>query len=362
MTNITLENVTHIYDKRVKAVDDLNITFPHGKLSAILGPSGCGKTTAMRIIAGLLHPTYGKVYFDQKDVTDLPPEKRNVAMVFQFPVVYSIMTVYENLAFPLRVKKLSKDQIDKEVKRVAEFLGIQQFLHLKPVGLPADLKQKIALGRAMIKQADILILDEPLTNIDPSARFELREKILEVKRETGATILYVTHDQAEALTLADLIAVMKDGKILQFASPEDVYNHPANTFIAWFLGNPGMNLLKGTLESKDYKTYVELEGIRIELPATISTEILDRISTNEVIFGIRPEQIEVSLESKPNYIYAKVSIVEDTGMLRIATLNIGNLEIKVKTEKFLREGQDVYIRFPAQYIKLFDKDGNIIYG
>jgi len=362
MVKVTLENITHIYDKKIKAVDNLNIEIPHGKLTALLGPSGCGKTTTLRIIAGLLYPTFGKVYFDERDVTTLPPEKRNVAMVFQFPVVYSVMTVYDNLAFPLSVKKQPKDQINKEVKRVAEFLGIQQYLHVKPIGLSADLKQKIALGRALIKQGDILILDEPLSNIDPLARVELREKILQIKKETGITTIYVTHDQAEALTLADLIAVMRDGKILQFGSPEHIYNHPDNTFIAWFLGNPGMNLIKGELKRVNNKTYVELEGVEIELPTTISVEISKRLSLNEIIFGIRPEHVEVYSESRPGYLSAKASVVEDTGALRIATVNVGNIEIKVKTEKFLREGQEVYIKFPIQHIKIFDKDGNLIYG
>jgi ABC-type sugar transport system ATPase subunit len=362
MVKVTLENITHIYDKKVKAVDNINLEIPHGKLTALLGPSGCGKTTTLRIIAGLIYPTLGKVYFNERDVTMLPPEKRNVAMVFQFPVVYSIMTIYENLAFPLRIKKLPKDQIDREVKRVAEFLGIQQYLHLKPIGLSADVKQKAALGRALIKQADILILDEPLTNIDPSARVELREKILQIKRETGITTVYVTHDQAEALTLADLIAVMREGKILQFASPEEIYNHPTNTFVAWFLGNPGMNLVKGILRRVNSKTYVELDSVQIHLPTAIWEEIAKRVSTNEIIFGIRPESVEVYTESRPGCIYTKIFTVEDTGALRIATVNLGDVEIKVKTEKFLKEGQEVYIKFPIEYVKIFDKDGNLIYG
>jgi len=363
MVNIKLEGITHIYDGKIKAVDNVNIEMPHGKLTAILGPSGCGKTTTLKIIAGLLRPTFGKVYFDDKDVTTLPAEKRNIAMVFQFPIVYPTMTVFDNLAFPLRLKKLSRDIINNEVKIVAEFLELQQYLHAKPIGLPADVKQKIALGRALIKDADILILDEPLTNIEPKARVELREKILEIKRQKGLTIIYVTHDQAEALTLADLIAVMKDGKILQFDLPENVYNHPRNTFIAWFLGNPGMNLIKGFVKRIEGKSYLELEGgLRFQLPIELLNLFQEKYYDEEIIFGIRPENVEVSYEVIPESIQGKVLVIEDTGLLQIATIKVGDIELKVKTSKLLKEEQYVYIRFPYYFIKIFNKNGELIYG
>ncbi|MEM3588983.1 MAG: ABC transporter ATP-binding protein [Nitrososphaerales archaeon] len=363
MVNIKLEGITHIYNGKIKAVDNLNIEMPHGKFTAILGPSGCGKTTTLKIIAGLLRPTFGKVYFDKEDVTALPAEKRNIAMVFQFPIVYSTMTVFDNLAFPLRLKKLSRNLISNEVKMVAEFLKLQQYLHIKPVGLPADVKQKIALGRALIKGADILILDEPLTNIEPKARVELREKILEIKRQKSLTIIYVTHDQSEALTLADLIAVMKDGKILQFDLPENMYTHPKNTFVAWFLGNPGMNLFKGFLRRIEDKSYLELEGgLRIQLQIELLKLIQEKYSNEEIIFGIRPENVEVSYESIPESIQGRILVVEDTGLLQIATIKVGDIELKVKTSKILREEQCVYIRFPSHFVKIFDKNGELIYG
>lgn len=362
MVKVVLKNVTHIYDRRVKAVDNLNIEFINEKLTALLGPSGCGKTTTLRIIAGLTRPTKGRVYFDDKDVTDLPAEKRNLSMVFQFPVTYITMTIYDNLAFPLKVKKLPKDEIRRKVKETAEFLGIENYLNIKPVGVSADLKQKVALGRALIKETGLLLLDEPLTNIDPKARVELREKILEVKNRLRQTIIYVTHDQAEALTLADYIGVMKDGRLIQYGSSEEIYMRPADTFVAWFIGNPGMNLLDAALEKAGQKYYLDISGLKITLPADVGNFIEQKTPEPKIIFGIRPEHIEVYKEKAEDTITGKCITVEDVGALMIGTVKTGDVELKVKTDMPLREDEELWLKFPLDKIKIFDKNGKLIYG
>ena len=362
MVKVTLEGITHIYDKRVTAVKDLNVVFSDGEFTVLLGPSGCGKTTTMRIIAGLIRPTMGKVYFDDEDVTDLPAEKRNISMVFQFPVVYTPMTIYDNLAFPLKVKRLSKEEIRKRVKEIAEFLGIQQYLDIKPIGISADIKQKVALGRALIKESGLLLLDEPLTNIDPKARIELREKILEIKRKLKQTVIYVTHDQAEALTLADKIGVMKDGKMIQYDAPDEIYSKPKNTFVAWFIGNPGMNLVNATLGEMKDKYYIDLKGLMIHVPREVGEALKERLTDEEIIFGIRPEHVDVYKKKVGDALPGKCVTVEDWASLMIATVKIGEIELKVKTSLPLEEGEELWLRFPIDKIKIFNKQGELIYG
>jgi len=362
MVEVRLENVTHIYDKRVKAVDNLNIKFIDEKLTALLGPSGCGKTTTLRIIAGLIRPTKGRVFFDDKDVTDLPAEKRNLSMVFQFPVVYTTMKIYDNLAFPLRLKKLSKEEIEKKVKEIAEFLGLKQYLEIKPIGVPADLKQKVALGRALIKETGLLLLDEPLTNIDPKARIELREKILDVKRRLKQTIIYVTHDQAEALTLADFIGIMKDGKIIQLGTPEEIYERPNNTFVAWFVGNPGMNLLDADLVETAHGYFLDISGFRLPIPEDMGKFVRSRISETKLILGIRPEHVDLYTKEVEGGIPGKCLTVEDMGALFIETVRVGEVELKVKTTEWVGEGQPIWIKFPGEKVRIFDKSGKLIYG
>lgn len=362
MVEVRLENVTHIYDKRVKAVDNLNIRFLNEKLTAILGPSGCGKTTTLRIIAGLMRPTRGKVFFDDEDVTDLPAERRNLSMVFQFPVVYTTMKIYDNLAFPLRLKKLPKEEIERRVKEIAEFLEIKQHLGIKPVGVPADLKQKVALGRALIKETGLLLLDEPLTNIDPKARIELREKILDVKRRLKQTIIYVTHDQAEALTLADYIGVMEKGKMVQLGTPEEIYERPSNTFVAWFVGNPGMNLLNAELVETAHGYFLDISELRLPIPEDVGRFVRSKVSENKLIFGIRPEHVNLYEKDVEGGILGKCVTVEDMGALFIGTVKIGKVELKVKTTKWIREGQSIWVKLPSEKIKIFDKNQKLIYG
>jgi len=360
MVAVTLHNITHIYDRRVKALDNLNVEFKDRKLSAVLGPSGCGKTTLLKIIAGLLRPTEGRVYFDSRDVTDLHPRDRNVSMVFQFPVVYVTMTVHDNLAIPLQARGFSKGEIHRMVKEVAQFLDVEQYLNVRAGRLPLHIKQKVALGRAIIRDFDILILDEPLTYIDPAARLELRERIVRIKLEREKTMLYVTHDQAEALTLGDMIAIMKDGKLLQYSSPEDVYYNPKNTFVAWFIGNPGMNLINCEYVRKGEKNFIKFKDVEIAISDQLAKLISDRSETNEIILGIRPEHVRLSLRRSPDSFPARVELVEELGYLTISVLKHEDIEFRVKSPTRVKEGEEVYVEFPKENLRIFTRDGFLI--
>ena len=360
MVAVTLHNITHIYDRRVKALDNLNVEFKDRKLSAVLGPSGCGKTTLLKIIAGLLRPTEGRVYFDSRDVTGLHPRDRNVSMVFQFPVVYVTMTVHDNLAIPLQARGFSKGEIHRMVKEVAQFLDVEQYLNVRAGRLPLHIKQKVALGRAIIRDFDILILDEPLTYVDPAARLELREKIVRIKLEKEKTMLYVTHDQAEALTLGDMIAIMKDGKLLQYSSPEDVYYNPKNTFVAWFIGNPGMNLINCEYVRKGEKNFIKFKDVEIAISDQLAKLISDRSETNEIILGIRPEHVRLSLRRSPDSFPARVELVEELGYLTISVLKHEDVEFRVKSPTRVKEGEEVYVEFPKENLRIFTRDGFLI--
>lgn len=360
MAKIVLKEITHIYDHRVKAVDDLSIEFLDGKLNGLLGPSGCGKTTLLRIISGLIRPTSGRVYFGEKDVTELPPEERDIGMVFQFPFAYTTMTIYDNLAFPLKVRNFSRTEIKRGVEETAELLDLKPYLALKGKRLSPELKQKTSLGRAIIKKPSVLLLDEPLTYIEPKARVEMREKILELKMKWKQTIMYVTHDQAEVLTLSDNTGVMKDGKILQYDTPENLYMSPKNTFIAWFVGNPGMNLLDATYREADLKPSIDLGDFQVGVTKSTADLIEDKLPSNELIFGIRPEHVEVSDGRMRDGIEAQCALVEDVGNLRILLIKVGETEFRAKTEAEFREGEKVWARFPPGKIRIFDKTGNLV--
>ncbi|RLE52516.1 MAG: glycerol-3-phosphate ABC transporter ATP-binding protein, partial [Candidatus Methanomethylicota archaeon] len=240
MVKIHLEHVTKVFGE-VVAVDDVTLTIREKEFMVLLGPSGCGKTTTLRIIAGLEEPTKGEVYIDDQPVTYLPPKDRDIAMVFQNYALYPHMKVYDNIAFPLKLRKYPKEEIDKMVKEVAEMLHIEDLLDRMPKQLSGGEQQRVALARALIRRPKAFLLDEPLSNLDAKLRVVMRAELKRLQKELGVTTVYVTHDQAEAMTMADRIAVMKDGKVLQVGSPADVFNKPVNLFVAGFIGSPPMN-------------------------------------------------------------------------------------------------------------------------
>jgi len=350
MVKITFENVTHYYGKEM-ALEDISITFEDGVSSALLGPSGCGKTTMLKIICGLLKPTKGRVYFDEEDVTDVPPEKRNVAIVFQFPVVYP-MSVEKNLMFPLLNMKISTEEKKRRIREVAELIGIKHLLdkNAKALG-PAD-KQRVALARALVRDPKVFLFDEPMSSIEPEQRAILKSELKKLLGRLKKTSIFVTHDQTEAITFAEKIAVMTKGHVVQYGTYEEIYNKPKNEFVAFFIGYPGMNILEIEIVNDE----IVINGYKIRIPPQFKVpEGMRRIK-----LGVRPEHINISTEEKPGWIPVNVEAIEDLGNgVAILELRLGRKLFKAKTSAAEIEGelQRVWIDIPEERIHLFDLNG-----
>ncbi|MDP3738843.1 MAG: ABC transporter ATP-binding protein [Hyphomonadaceae bacterium] len=310
MARIDLANVRHAYGRNPQADSDyalrhVNQAFENGGAYALLGPSGCGKTSVLNIISGLVQPSQGRVRFDGEDVTDLSTEKRNIAQVFQFPVIYDSMTVRENLAFPLRNRGVKRAEANRRVDEVLEMIGLKSRADRKARGLTADDKQKISLGRGLVRSdVNAILFDEPLTVIDPQMKWELRAQLKELHRRFGYTMIYVTHDQTEALTFADSVVVMYEGQIVQVGSPEDLFERPSHTFVGHFIGSPGMNVIPTTLDG----AHVRVGEYVAPLPG------LPRLRGEPKLeIGVRPEYVRMGAEGIP----VQITQVEDLGRIRI---------------------------------------------
>ncbi len=315
MSQITLSKLAHSYSATPKSEDDyalkeMDHVWQDGGAYALLGSSGCGKTTLLNIISGLVRPSQGRVLFGERDVTDAATTERNIAQVFQFPVVYDTMTVRDNLSFPLRNRGMDVAYIAKRVNQIAQMIGMEDILSRKARGLTADAKQKISLGRGMVREdVNAILFDEPLTVIDPHMKWELRTQLKQLHRQFGHTMIYVTHDQTEALTFADKVVVMYDGRVVQMGTPEELFETPAHTFVGYFIGSPGMNLLDAEVTG----TEAHLQGATVPLGAAYGP-IKGRTQ-----IGIRPEYVVLGDEGLP----VVVKRVEDVGRHRIvrASLN-----------------------------------------
>ena len=324
MARIDLDHIRHAYAPGDYALEEVHHTWRDGGAYALLGPSGCGKTTLLNIISGLLRPSEGRVLFDGRDVTDLPTEARNIAQVFQFPVIYDTMSVRENLAFPLRNRGVGRAEADARVDEVLDMLDLGQVARRRARGLTADLKQKISLGRGLVRSDVAAILfDEPLTVIDPHMKWQLRSQIRQLHRRVGHTMVYVTHDQTEALTFADVVVVMKDGVIVQIGSPRALFERPEHTFVGYFIGSPGMNRLP-----------VEIDGATARLgPHAIALPGPVPGARGRVELGVRPEHVRLRAEGLP----VAVTRVEDVGRERIVRLELDGHPLAA----VLREGEPV---------------------
>lgn len=361
MARIELQGVTKVFNRTVEAVKELNMVIDDKKVVCLLGPSGCGKTTTMRIIAGLEEPTRGRVLFDGEDVTPLRASERDVAMVFQFPTVYPHLSLYENLALPLWGKGLDSATIRKRVELVVEQLKIPgNVLQRKASSIDPGLRQKIAIGRAIIRKPKVFLFDEPLTNLDATARAELMGLIKHLSREVGQTFVYVTHDQSEAMSLADKIAVMKDGQLVQYDDPDTVYEFPESTFVGWFLGNPGMNFLRAKVE-EEKQIYLRIGPERFEITLPALQYLLQKRRVSECIVGIRPEYVLISPTREKNCSIEGLCVfVEFIGGREIFHIRIGE-EIEIRAKAFprgdIQEGQKVFVGFPGDKIRIFSLDG-----
>jgi len=322
----------------------------------LLGPSGCGKTTLLNIVSGLLTPSKGRVSYDGKDVTALPPEKRNIAQVFQFPVLYDTMTVFNNLAFPLRNRGVPEEEVKKRALEVADILDLTPYLNKRAAGLTADAKQKISLGRGLVRSDVAAILfDEPLTVIDPYLKWHLRRKLKEIHEELKITFIYVTHDQVEAMTFADQVMVMNEGEILQIGTPQDLFENPEHTFVGYFIGSPGMNFIPCTLEGNIAK----FNGTQIKINDGLAAKAQPAKGKFEL--GIRPMYLEVHSQSVEGGVPAKIKAVEDQGSCKIVTAVVDDniLHAKIQEGKSIPESE-AWLRFPPQWTKLF-ADGRLIH-
>ena len=348
MVSVRLVNLTKRFGK-VLAVDHLNLEIDHGEFVALLGPSGCGKTTTLLMIAGIYRPTEGLIYFDDRIVNDLEPKDRNVGMVFQSYALYPHMKVFDNIAFPLKLKKVPKEEIREKVHRVARLLHIEDLLDRKPGQLSGGQQQRVALARALVKEPDLFLMDEPLSNLDAKLRVEMRGELKRLQKDLGITTIYVTHDQLEAMTMADRIAVLNHGRLQQYGPPEELYRRPVNMFVAGFIGTTPTNFIEGTLVMGEVPKF-EFNGITIDLPA------LEMIQDppSEVILGIRPEDVEISPQGD---LEGEIYVIEPLGREYIVTISIARVHIKAilgaGTE--LRMGQRVRFRIPSEKVYLFDK-------
>lgn len=353
---LKLVNISKRFGKTI-AVDRVNLSVGKGEFLVVLGPSGCGKTTMLRIIAGLEYPDGGRVYIDGVDVTDMEPGDRDVAMVFQDYALYPHMTVFDNIAFPLVVRrgklKLSKRDIEERVLRVAKMLGIEELLDRKPTQLSGGQQQRVALARALVREPKVWLMDEPLSNLDAIVRVQVRAELKRLQKDLGITTVYVTHDQVEALTLADRIAVMNKGRIVQLGTPREVYEMPSNVFVATFIGNPPMNIIR----CKVSRDMLECPGFSRELEGRLDIE------ESTVLLGIRPEHIELHTSKVEGSIEGKVYVIEPTGAEYIVNVKVDDTIVKVKSlkEPNLSIGDTVYIKLDWSKVKLFsERDGRAI--
>jgi len=361
VAGVRLIKVSKRYGK-VIAVDNLTLNVKNGEFVTLLGPSGCGKTTTLELIAGLQEPDSGEIYIGDERVTDLPPHKRDVAMVFQNYALYPHMTVYENLAFGLKLRGYPKEEIDRRVKEVAELLHISELLNRKPKELSGGQQQRVALGRAIVRKPKVFLLDEPLSNLDAKLRLYMRAELKKLHEILKATIIYVTHDQAEALSLSDRIAVMNAGKLHQYGAPENIYHKPADEFVASFIGNPPMNLIRGNYEERDEGVFFISEEIFIRIPPPLACIIKEKSTSSSLILGFRPEHIhlyteaDMSLKQGANYIRAKVYAQEPMGVAMLYTLEIGNNLIKAVVPQSFKEirEKEVWILIPEDKMYFFD--------
>ena len=348
MSKITLNELSHSYLQSQSkdedwAIRNVNIDWEDGGAYALLGPSGCGKTTLLNIISGLIIPTQGKILFNDEDITGKNPVERNIAQIFQFPVIYDTMTVFENLAFPLRNRKIPEEEITRKVNEIAEMLELTSTLQNRASGLTADGKQKISLGRGLVRSdVNVIMFDEPLTVIDPHLKWVLRSKLKELHQKIKRTMIYVTHDQTEALTFADQVVVMHEGQIVQTGTPVELFEKPKHTFVGHFIGSPGMNILPCEIN----KGLVAINGTKIET----SNSKIDNSNFSKMEVGVRPEFISFNKEGLP----VKILNVSNTGKNKIIETesDSGKIKLITKASENIPEGS-AFLTFKKEYTYVY---------
>jgi len=313
MATVELKNITKVYEGDVKAVTDTNITIKDKEFLVLVGPSGCGKSTTLRMVAGLEEITNGELYIDEKLMNDVAPKDRDIAMVFQNYALYPHMTVYDNMAFGLKIRKYPKAEIEARVHEAAQILDIEELLARKPKALSGGQRQRVAVGRAIVRKPKVFLFDEPLSNLDAKLRVQMRTEISALHNRLQATMVYVTHDQVEAMTMGDRIVVLKDGFVQQIGTPLGLYNHPVNRFVAGFIGSPPMNIMQASVKDEGGKFYIDEGSFQIGIKGKYE-EILRSYIGKDVLFGIRPEDLIYSEKpARENDIPVKIEVIEPLG-------------------------------------------------
>src|SRR3990170_8338384 len=354
MAEITLQHLRKTYGK-VVAIKDLSLDIKDGEFLVLLGPSGCGKTTTLRALAGLEMLDRGRVIIGGHDVTALPPGKRGIAMVFQSYAVFPHMRVYDNIVFGLRMRGVPPGEQRKRAEEGAELLQIASLFDRYPAQLSGGQRQRVAVARAIVMRPDVLLMDEPLSNLDALLRLHMRAELKRLHREVGATTVYVTHDQVEALSLGDQIAVMKDGEIVQCGTATAVYDTPANRFVGSFIGSPPMNFLSGSVRAAGGRLVLATAGSTVELPDPLRASLSGR-TEGEIVVGIRPEHIEVALSPAADAITAETIVLEPVGAHQLMTVRAGRetLKVTVPTDLLVQPEQRVWLRMNPGRIRLMD--------
>ena len=364
MSEIRLERIHKIY-KETRAVDDVSLHISQGEFMVLLGPSGCGKTTLLRSIAGLEEIDAGSVIIGDRDVTEMPPRNRKIAMVFQSYAVFPHMSVFENIAFGLRMQKLEKAEIDKRVQSSAELLHIENLLERYPSQVSGGQRQRIAVARAIAMQSEVLLMDEPLSNLDALLRLEMRAELKRLLQEVGCTTVYVTHDQVEAMSMGDRIAVMRAGKILQLGAPLEIYQTPVDRFVGGFIGNPPMNFIAASVDRQGDGLIAGVEGAGSVQVDTRDAASLDDYVGQPVTLGIRAENIEVQRQATDGAtLKARVLVVEPLGSHDLLTCQLGTEQIKVSTrpDMEVKAGEDVHLALERERTVWMDPDSERTIG
>ena len=363
MSRVELNHVWKVYEGEVHAVEDVSFSIEDGEFLAVLGPSGCGKSTTLRMIAGLEDVYKGEILFDGKVVNDLSPNERNIALAFESYALYHRLTVYENIAFPLRCKGMSKSDVDKKVMWIADILNVTDILKKKPIGLSGGHQQRVNLCRALVREPNVTLLDEPISHMDLRVRANMRARIRRLHDDLNLTTIYVTHDQDEAVSIADRIAVMKDAKVQQIGTVDEIWNHPSNKFVATFVGEPQMNFIQGAIETPEDVSISTKEGKK---NFRFDGKVDKKYVGSEITIGIRPQEIGLIPDTEPPAsIRASVELTEFQGENVIITVKLGdinNTAIKavVSADHMPDDGEIVWMQFTPEVIHLFDQETPIL--
>jgi multiple sugar transport system ATP-binding protein len=361
MAGLTLKNIEKIYENGFHAVKGFNLDIEDKEFVVFVGPSGCGKSTTLRMIAGLEEISSGELHIGDKLVNDIAPKDRDIAMVFQNYALYPHMTVFDNMAFGLKLRKIPKNEIKEKVTEAARVLGIENLLDRKPKQLSGGQRQRVALGRAIVRNPKVFLMDEPLSNLDAKLRVQMRSEISKLHHKLQTTFIYVTHDQTEAMTMGTRIVVMKDGLMQQVSDPQTIYSHPANMFVASFIGSPQMNFINSKLIKENGTIYAEFKGFKVQIPKDKESILNNKgYIGKDVVIGIRPENITLSQsnEGKINVIKAKVDVTELLGSETYLYLDMAGNSMIAKVDPSIRVqiGDIINIEFDANKLHLFDKE------